>query len=247
VNLPTLLKNLVAWIGGGAALLTALVYGGKLVLEKWLQRREERQKAERQTELESHKAELVRLTEQLKHSLEREMLKAQLSTSKVHEVYPRLYARIVRAHGAVAGLLGGYEQTYQDYDLDDFDELLREKRLPRGERERLLERIKAGREDGIKELRRVLRRVRIHNARTQIGKAFNYHALKALYLSQPVGALALKILEAENRCWASMQNEWEAGLNSSNIVEDLQGALEKAEQLQLLMQKELQPGELQKI
>jgi len=247
VNFLTLLKDLFGWILGSAAALSVLGYGGKRGLDWYLQRREERQKAERQTELESHKAELVRLTEQLKHGLEREMLKAQLSTSKVHEVYPRLYARIVRAHGAVAGLMGGYEQTYQDYDLDDFDELLREKRLPHGEREALLRRIKADREDGIEELRRVLRRVRIHSARTQLSKAFNYHALKALYLSQPVGALALKILETENRCWASMQTAWEAGLNSSNIIENLQDALQKVDQLQLLMQKELQPGDLQKI
>jgi len=44
-----------------------------------------------------------------------------------------------------------------------------------------------------------------------------------------------------------MQTAWEAGLNSSNIIENLQDALQKVDQLQLLMQKELQPGDLQKI
>lgn len=107
--------------------------------------------------------------------------------------------------------------------------------MPHGEREQLLERIKADREDGIEELRRVLRRVRIHNARTQLGKAFNYHALKALYSSQPVGALALNILEAENRCRANELHQFatdhfplERGLGRSGRCGPLQRAQPEA-------------------
>jgi hypothetical protein len=180
------------------------------------------------------------------------MLKAQLSTSKVHEVYPSLYGRILRAHGAVSDLIGGrLEQTYQDYDRDDFDELLRRKCLPNSERERLLDAIGADREKGIRELHYALRRVQIHNARTEIMKASNFRILKGLYLSRPVQALTSQILTSVSTSWAEIQTEFEIEkrgrvASQGNPFEKLQEVLGKVDQLQQLMQKELEPMELQK-
>src|SRR5437588_534089 len=87
------------FLGGATAVAVGIIVTLRLFgvkwFEKWLDRR-----------LESHKAELGRLSEHLKHDLQREMLKAELATSKMHEVYSHLWELIIRAHGAVAGLVG---------------------------------------------------------------------------------------------------------------------------------------------
>src|SRR5438128_7791731 len=114
-------------LGGATAvavgiLVTLRLFGVKW-FEKWLDRR-----------LESHKASLGRLSEQLKHDLQREMLKAELATSTMHEVYGKLWVRVVRAHGAVAGLVGGrFAPSYEGYDAEDFTKVLADAQLPHGE------------------------------------------------------------------------------------------------------------------
>jgi len=243
------LRDLFAWLGGGAVVLTVLRYFAKLVVERWLRKRDESQKAERQAELESHKAELVRLTEQLKHGLEREMLKAQLSTSKVHQIYPILYERILRAHSAVADLTGGrMEPTYEDYSTQDFIELLERRHLlPQGERALLLKNIATDREKGIQKLRHVLRRVEIQHARGLLIKASNYRVVKGLYLSEPVGALAYQILNAVNDWLSAINVEFRkpgARLTGKSPSE-MEKLSDKIEELRQLMSKELQPKELQ--
>ena len=97
------------------SVLATLQLLGVKWFDKWLDRK-----------LETHKASLGALTEHLKHDLQREMLKAELATSTMHEVYGKLWVRVVRAHGAVAGLVGGrFAPSYDDYDAEDFAQLLR--------------------------------------------------------------------------------------------------------------------------
>src|SRR5207302_2899763 len=161
VDVTTFLMTWVPKVGGWLAVGGAAFAVLKWSAEKWLERRLQSSKARLDERVESHKAELVRLGDQLRHGLEREMLKAQLATSKAHEVYPRLYEKIARAQGAVAGFVGfEFAPSYQDYDADDFTQVLEAAKLPRGERTRIFEAIQADRRRGVEELQRVMRRVR---------------------------------------------------------------------------------------
>lgn len=236
------LKALLALLGGGAAVAVGTVLCVKWLAEKWLERR-----------FESHKAELGRLTEQLKHGLEREMLKAELSTSKAHQVYRSLYEKIVRAHGAVSGLVGlGFASSYEGCDAEDFKRVLERAKLSHGESERILRAIETERRTGVEELQRALRQAGFHNAQIQVLKAKNYQILKALDLSPSVQSAAGEITTVLWNAWvdthtAQMPGNPEAGRmmkDARNALRELESK-SKLKQLEQLMRKELQPRELQ--
>ncbi len=231
------LKALGALLGGSAVVAVGTVVGIKWLAERWFERR-----------FESYKAELGNLTEQLKYVLQKEMLKAQLSTSKVHEVYPRLYGKILRAHGAVAGLMGlRFASTYEGYNQQDFRKLLVRERLPFGETDRLLKVIEADRESGIEELKQVLRRVELHRGRLLVQRAKNYRILKALYLSQEVTSLADGLTTGIYNYWVDVEvgemPDNPMPLNYRQLRKQLTELDGSLEQLKQLMRKELLPKE----
>ena len=112
-------------------ILTGAAGGALVAFFGWLLR--ESIKAALQRDVTAH-------DEYLKYDLQREMLKAQLSTTQVHSVYPRLMEKLRRAEGAVGGPMGLQSKpSYDDYDLDDFTEVMKRLKLPGGERRRLLD------------------------------------------------------------------------------------------------------------
>jgi hypothetical protein len=227
------LTSLIKYFGGPVVVAGALWIFGKWIGERWLERR-----------FESHKAELVRLTEQLKHGLEKEMLKAQLSTSKVHEVYPKLYEKLSRAHGAVAQLVGlSWEPTYEDYNDEDFSQLLIRARLPHGQREQLLTAIGKDRGRGIDELKRVMRRIRVQSARREVINAKNFRVLKALYLSKEVKSLATEIDSTLWSTWVDIETGYESPPSGTpiSVIPKLSELDEKLQRLDEVMRQELQP------
>lgn len=59
-----------------------------------------------QKAINSHKQELDTYTEAMKHSLQREIIKAEHSTRNKFTMYPKIYACLIKAHGKIAGLYG---------------------------------------------------------------------------------------------------------------------------------------------
>jgi hypothetical protein len=91
------------------------------------------------TRLASQKSALDRQAEQLRHDLQRDMVMAQLSANQLHVVYPRLFDKIQRAHGAIAGLMGARRApSYEGYTREDVEATLTPMRVPGEDRQRVL-------------------------------------------------------------------------------------------------------------
>lgn len=231
--LDVVLKVLGGATALGAIALTTLQLLGVKWFDKLLDRR-----------LESHKAELARHSEQLKHDLQREMLKAELATGKMHEVYAQLWELIVRAHGTVAGLVGGrFAPSYDNYDAEDFAKLLADTHLPHGEQARLLQAIERNRKTGQQEVERVFRRVEIDEARRQVFEAKNYAALKSPFLSPAVRERTAAFTKAIWSAWVDIHvGSMPGNPNSQNPLPALNEADEKLTELEVQISKELHPG-----
>src|SRR6266851_199941 len=214
---------------GGATALAAGVLGTlQLIGVKWFDKLMDRQ-------LESHKASLGRLTEHLKD---------ELATSKMHEVYGHLWERIVRAHGAVGGLVGsGFAPSYDNYDAEDFAKLLADAAIPHGERVRLQEAIERDRRTGQQELERVFRQVAIHNARRKVYRATNYAALKSPFLSPAVREKTKAFASAIWNGWVVVHvNSLPGNPKPENPTPALTEADAKLTELEEQISSELHPG-----
>jgi hypothetical protein len=210
---------------GGAA-------GGALVaFFGWLLR--ESIKASLQRDVTAH-------AEYLKHDLQREMLKAQLSTTQVHSVYPRLMEKLRRAEGAVGGPMGlQFKPTYDDHDLDDFTAILTRLTLPGGERQRILGLLEHSRREGIQELQKVERRVELWRGRASVGKARNFAVLKSLYLSEQVKKVTWDALAKLNHVWIDCDPN--AGPDYVGARASLEEAEKLLAELEAIMRDELRP------
>lgn len=80
---------------------TAIVSSGIVVFfaKRWFQLRLDQR-------LETHKQTLQHLTERLKHDLQKDFINAELKTKSLHQLYPELFEKLTRAHGAVGSLMG---------------------------------------------------------------------------------------------------------------------------------------------
>jgi len=136
--------------------------------------------------LQEQKAELERLSEYLKHSLQREMLRAQLSTTKVHEVYPQLYEHVAAAIGAAFGAIFGSAPSFAEFSRADLDDYLRKQNVVSGMREELLKQFDSSKHAGIREIQKYLRMLETQGRRNRVQEARNYFAIKSLYLTDAV-------------------------------------------------------------
>jgi len=219
---------------GGATGAALIVLGWfKWFGDKWFDSR-----------LESQKASLGRLTEQLKHDLQREMLKAELATSKMHEVYGHLWELVVRAHGAVGSLVGlSFGPSYEDYETEDFAKVLADAPLTRGQRTQITEAIASDRRAGIKELEKALRDAQLHKARVQVFEASNYAALKSPFLSPAVREKTKAATSAIWSVWVEIHmNTLPGNPDRKSPVPALKEADAKVTDLEVQISSELHPG-----
>jgi hypothetical protein len=173
------------------------------------------------------------------------MLKAELSTTGLHQVYPLLFERLRRAEGAVAGLMGlQYAPTFEEYDVADFERHLKNLKLPGGERTRLMRELEQDRPTGIKELNMTARRVDLQRARGRLFRTRNYLVLKSLYLSDPVKSAALEAWDTLWGVWVDLDVGSEAKDPSffKTARVNLEAAATRLLALEGMMRSELQPS-----
>jgi hypothetical protein len=202
---------------------------------------------------ESIKAALTRsLTVQaelLKYELQREMLKAQLSTTQSHALYPRLLAKLHRANGVLAGHYGlRFSPSYEDHSQKDFERIVSELNLPGNERDRILGMLNTDRRSGVNELEKVMRREELQRARRLIIQARNFAILKSVFLSNPVKDLAIEITKTLWSAWVDIDVNSMPGVEGSDrekffksAQEGLKRATEQLEEIEKAMRDELHP------
>jgi hypothetical protein len=148
-----------------------------------------------QTQLERHKSELMLQSQQqvelIKHELQKQMLRAQLSTTKTQEIYSKLIQQIRIAEGAVGHLWGlRSTPTYEGYSREDIEELLKELKTPGEEEREILKLLTSSREAAIEKLRQVGRRQELHHARGAVNEASNLLIREAIFVTKSVRDLA---------------------------------------------------------
>lgn len=199
------------------------------------------------TKLEAFKGDLGRETERLRHDLQREMLKAQLSTGALHLVYPRLFDKLRRAHGAIAGLMGTrFTGTFEGYDRADIESTLSELRIPGEMRRRVLESFDRDRDEGVRRLKALGRRREVADARAVYVKAQNYFVLKSLFASKEVKDQVKVALDHLWKAWVEVDVGGmpgnPSGVNYEKHDLSVAAATQALNLLETTMRKELEPA-----
>ncbi|WP_043434203.1 hypothetical protein [Cystobacter fuscus] len=156
---------------------------------------------ESQSQLERHKSEIqMKATQQveiIRHEMQKQMLRAQLSTTKTHTVYSKLIKLLLKAEGSVGSLMGaGYAPTFEKYSLEDFAKVLDEARAPGQEKKETLDLLERDRHEGIRRLEAYLRRRKIQDGRVDVAKARNYLLLEGIFITDTVRDLAFKACDS---------------------------------------------------
>jgi hypothetical protein len=225
-------------------LLAGVAGGGLVAFFAWLLR--ESIKAALQRDLTAQ-------AERLKYELQREMLKAQLSTEQLHLIYPKLAGKLRRAEGAVGDLQGiRFAPSYEGYDVSDFEAVLKDLRLPGAERARLLAALERDRGQGVRELEKTVRRVEKEKARVVVNTAQNFIILKALYLSSAVKEGSFAATKTLWDAWVDLDiSAQAAGAEGAEYFtrarQELASAAEQIKAVENLMQQELQPREASRL
>lgn len=193
-----------------------------------------------------HKSDLERQADLLRHELQREMVKVELSANRLHVVYPRLFDKLQRAHGAIAGLLGArFAESYEGYDRTDIEGTIARLRVPGELRDKVLQKFDRDRAYGIAELKALERRVEIQRAHNTFNRAKNYLIVKSLYASREVKDATLGVLEKLWKAWVEVQvGEMPGnpgGTRFDHFSASVDSAGEQLNQLEELMRSELTP------
>lgn len=147
--------------------------------------------------MENHKHELQTILEFNKFDLQRKMHDFNLFNTKKHEVYPKLYELILMAEGKLFSLQG-FRQV-PDYIRMNVEELERSLKLNYGfddvDLKWILENWESDKENVFEELKKLLRRVEIGNARSAVYDAQNFYLLSRLYLTEEIFISQNKLFE----------------------------------------------------
>lgn len=193
-----------------------------------------------------HRSDLERQADLLRHELQREMVKVELSANRLHVVYPRLFDKLQRAHGAIAGLFGArFAESYDGYDRADIENTIARLNVPRAFRDKVLVVFDRDRADGIAELKSLERRVEIQRAHNSFNRAKNYLIVKSLYASREVKDAAFGVLNELWKAWVEVQVGEMPGNPGGTRFDQFSAAVDSAvkqlNQLEELMRRELQP------
>lgn len=232
---------MMGWLSKGLEYLASI---GGVAAIAWMVRRYIDSRLE--TKLAAYKSGLDRQADLVRHELQREMVQVQLSANQVHGIYPRLFAKLQRTDGAITSLLGArFAASYEGYDRADIEATVVGLKLPGEMRDRLLRVFDADRDEGIAELKRLVRRVEILDARRVFTRAKNYLFLKSLYISPEVKTGAQRMLDAAWKAWVDVDVGEMPGNAAGTDVESFNrqvGILRnELDALEELMRRELKP------
>jgi hypothetical protein len=181
----------------------------KAELQLQAQREVERLKAELQLQaqhqLEQLRAELSVRNETIRHEMQKQYLRAQLATTKTHEVYAKLIELVRHAEGAIGGLWGPkWVKDYTTYSVEQLEQVLKGARPGDEEEETILAILKESKREGIKGIEKVLRRRELEEAKSHHTKAKNHLILNGIFVTRRVRELADEVLRELWSAWTNV-------------------------------------------
>lgn len=175
------MQNLQQYLFGGIALPALVCSAAFFLLRKYFSRRIEYDFAKR---LAHFKYELDSAAEQSRFDYHRRLQDFNLYTCKKHEAYIELHRLLLRADGSVSGLVGvRQELTYEEFDRGDIERVLRDRQIPNGKIEEILQQWDDNPKTAVENMTEYFRVLEFQQARRAISDAQNYFWLNNLYLS----------------------------------------------------------------
>ncbi|WNG41068.1 hypothetical protein F0U61_50745 [Archangium violaceum] len=233
---------------GAAAALFSWIFQqsyGK-ALDRAMERYKNDLQRQTQQQLEQVKSELNARNDMIRHELQKQMLRAQLSTTKTHEVYSQLIKLVRQAEGAIGALWGMRRApTFEKFSAADIQQVLQEAKAPGEEEREILEHFATDRKGAISRLNEVLRRKEMNDALGSLTALKNHIILEGIFMTRRVRELSFKVANELHGAFVAV----EVGTldrTSSRYYEDNQRHIEQAakdiESLEELMRADLFPG-----
>jgi hypothetical protein len=239
-------ETIAVWV---ASLLTSVGAGAffswlfKESLGRLLQRSLEKDVERYKSELSAQSAQQL---EHLRHEMQKQMLRAQLATTKTHEVYSNLYKKLREVEGRVAGLLGvRFSTDLSTHSSEQIAAYLERLRIPGDERDEVVALYQTDRRTAIEKLDKLARRVEEIEARSAHNDATRYLVEEGIFVSKPVRDLAQKVLTELWSAWVAndmmgrdvVLDRWLEGFRKST-----EAAKADLETLENLMRDDLLPA-----
>jgi hypothetical protein len=174
-------------------------------------------------DLNLQKAKLDDARENLKHELEKEILRARFSTEKQHVIYPEMYRLLRVAAGSIGRFYNiAFTNNFDDFNTEDLTNDLRNRKIPEGAIQKLLAAVQNGRTAGLKEIERYLYQQEFVLAQMAITEAKNFLLLQELYMTTEIAEDGLSVCKGLQLAWIGAQNSGNAeqGLADYNQASD---------------------------
>ncbi|MCR6116649.1 hypothetical protein HXA31_20180 [Salipaludibacillus agaradhaerens] len=173
-------SEILSLFGGGAAVLAALVFIGKIIIEKKVD-------SKFKNELENHKQSLRVINEETKHDYKKKIHSFTLFATERHAVYPYLYKHLLSVKWKVFNLRGiNKVLTFEEYNQQDIQNYMQSKKVPKGEVEEILKLWKTDKPCAVERLRNYLRMLDYQDAEYELYVCFAKYYESDLFLSEKV-------------------------------------------------------------
>ncbi|MEI7012834.1 hypothetical protein [Leptospira licerasiae] len=138
-------------------------------------------------QLEEHKHKLNAVLEEIKFKFQSDLIQKRIALEKQNQVYVELYAKLLDCHSKICSL---YEiqrkPTFEEYSKEDIDNYLRNKRVPLGKIEYILQLVDSNRKGAIEHMEKYLRMVEFQEARHSWENFSGQYWLNVLYLKKEI-------------------------------------------------------------
>ncbi|MFB1482283.1 hypothetical protein [Corallococcus sp. RDP092CA] len=212
------IETILSALGGGATFIAIFIFTVQRIADRFLQDHFDQKlehyklqlntqatakadilKAQLQldtnTALEHAKSELNTKNDQLRHELDKQIIRAQLATGAIHEEFLRIAKEIRIAQGKYLGLIGlSRAQTFEGFSKSDIVKVLREAKTPRLEARSAIQKFVANREAGINQVKEILRRKQLHDADASCNEARNTVVINRMLLGRGLYKKAMDVI-----------------------------------------------------
>jgi DNA-binding transcriptional MerR regulator len=199
----------------GAAALFAWLFKESLgrALDRDVHRDLERYKSElalrSQHEIERLKSELQLQAhthlESVRHEMQKQLLRAQLATTRTQDVYSTLIHLLRKSEGDVAAIWPtfGYAPDYRRYSEEDLLKVLEDAKAPGLDNEEIKALLRTNKREAIKRIEEVLQQRTRNNAQRSHAEANNHVVLEGLFMTKAVRDKANEILRLLWGAWVA--------------------------------------------
>jgi len=190
--------------------------------------------------------------ESIRHEMQKQLLRAQLATTKTHDVYSKMIQLLRKAEGAIAGLWATLEMasSYERYSDENLLRVLKEAKAPGLDEEEIRALIPHDRREAIKRIEAVLRQRKKNDAIRAHGEANNHVVLESVFMTKQVKTQAAEVLRVLWAAWVDADVGKDAPHGQSKTFFDSFRAntakvTEMLEQLEDLMRADLLPATIE--